>query len=81
MVQFLKFLKDISKGHLKPLLVITLIGILSVGISLSFVWALKKVIDVASGYTTGSLIHYSAILVALTLFRVLFRFSSQESCS
>ena len=71
MLQFLKFLIDISKGHRKSLLIITLIGILSVAISLSFVWALKIVIDVASGDAEGSLFHFSLILVLLTLLRVL----------
>lgn len=71
MLNFLKFLIDISKGHRKALMVITLIGILSVAISLSFVWALKIVIDVAAGDTQGSLFHYSIVLVLLTLFRVL----------
>lgn len=70
-MNFLKFLIDISKGHRKALMVITLIGILSVAISLSFVWALKIVIDVAAGDTQGSLFHYSIVLVLLTLFRVL----------
>ena len=71
MLRFLKFLTDISRGHRKALMVITLIGVLSVAVSLSFVWALKLVIDVASGDATGSLLHYSLILVLLTLFRVL----------
>ncbi len=71
MLRFLKFLTDISRGHRKALMVITLIGVLSVAVSLSFVWALKLVIDVASGDATGSLLHYSLILVMLTLFRVL----------
>lgn len=71
MLHFLKFLLDISKGHRKALIIITLIGILSVTISLSFVWALKIVIDVASGDAQGSLLHFSAILVLLTIFRVL----------
>ncbi len=71
MLQFLKFLIDISKSHRKALMIITLIGILSVAVSLSFVWALKIVIDVASGDAEGSLFHFSLILVLLTLFRVL----------
>jgi ABC-type multidrug transport system fused ATPase/permease subunit len=71
MLQFLKFLIDISKGHRKAITMITLIGVLRVAISLSFVWALKIVIDVASGDAQGSLFHFSLILVLLTLFRVL----------
>lgn len=49
---------------------ITVIGTLSVVVSLSFVWALKAIIDVASGDATGSLLHYSLLLVLLTLLRV-----------
>lgn len=71
MLHFLRFLADISKGHRKALVMITLIGVLSVAVSLSFVWALKIVIDVASGDAGGSLVRYSLILVLLTLFRVL----------
>lgn len=71
MLQFLRFLTDISKGHRKALTMIILIGIFSVAVSLTFVWALKIVIDVASGDAQGSLFHYSLILVFLTLLRVL----------
>lgn len=67
----LKFLGNISEGHRRPLLAITFIAILNVAVSLSFVWALKTVIDVASGETEGSLFCFSLLLVALTLFRVL----------
>ena len=48
---------------------ITVIGTLSVVVSLSFVWALKAIIDVASGDATGSLLQLPA-LVLLTLLRV-----------
>lgn len=71
MLQFLRFLADISKCHRQSLVTITVIGILSVAVSLSFVWALKLVIDVASGDAAGSLLHYSLILILLTLFRIL----------
>lgn len=71
MRQFLKFLLNISRGYRKVLAIIVLIGILSVAVSLSFVWALKTVIDVAAGDAQGSLLHLSILLVLLTLFRVL----------
>ncbi|MDO5664997.1 MAG: ABC transporter ATP-binding protein [Bacteroidia bacterium] len=71
MRRFLKFLLHISKGHRKALSAILLIGILSVAVSLAFVWALKTVVDVATGDTGGSLLHFSVILVCLALFRVL----------
>ncbi len=71
MLSFLRFLKDISKGHRPALTVILVIGILRVAVSLSFVWVLKMVIDVASGDTQGSLLNFSIILALLTLGRVL----------
>lgn len=70
MMHFLNFLKEISQGHRRSLVMITVIGTLSVVVSLSFVWALKAIIDVASGDATGSLLHYSLLLVLLTLLRV-----------
>ena len=71
MLTFLRFLLSISKGHRKTLSAIVLIGILNVGVSLAFVWALKIIIDVATGDMQGSLLHFSIALVLLTLFRVL----------
>jgi len=70
MLTFLRFLLSISKGHRKTLSAIVLIGILNVGVSLAFVWALKIIIDVATGDMQGSLLHFSIALVLLTLFRV-----------
>jgi hypothetical protein len=64
MMHFLNFLKEISQGHRRSLVMITVIGTLSVVVSLSFVWALKAIIDVASGDATGSLLHYSLFLIA-----------------
>ncbi len=67
----LKFLSSISIGHRKALSGILVIGILNVAVSLTFVWALKAVIDVAAGDKQGSLLLLSTILVLLTLLRIL----------
>lgn len=70
MAQFLRFLKNITHGHRSALAVIFAVGILRVLVSLSFVWALKTVIDVATGDNGGSLVTFSLVLISIALLRV-----------
>lgn len=70
MLTLLRFVREVSRGHRKALWAIVRVGILNVAVSLSFVWALKRMIDIATGDAQGSLLYISIILVLLTLMRI-----------
>ena len=61
-------------GVLKPLrwrvLVSALLGLLQVALSLSFVWYSKRVVDLATGETDGSLVQGVTIFAAILLLQI-----------
>lgn len=67
----LSWLCRVLAGQWKRIFLSCFIGIASVGFSLAFIWASKKVIDVATGTNEGSLMHYGIMISVLLVLQLL----------
>ncbi len=61
---------QVSAGQRKRIVLNCFTGIAGVGCSLAFIWSSKKVIDVATGTSDGSMMQYGIITVALLLLQI-----------
>ncbi|MGI6074403.1 MAG: ABC transporter ATP-binding protein [Fermentimonas sp.] len=69
----LEFLHSFSKGYKLRLGVIVFIGLIEVGLSLVFVWMSKAIIDIATGYRSGDLVVYGAMLIGIMACQIALR--------
>lgn len=71
----LRWLWEISKGHRTQAIINVGVGIFSVALDFSFIWATKRAIDVATGRVDDSLFVSSLLLIAIMASNILLNFS------
>ncbi|MDR1003585.1 MAG: ABC transporter ATP-binding protein/permease [Prevotellaceae bacterium] len=59
------YLRQVSRGQRRRILLTCLTGIVGVGVSLAFIYASRMVIDIATGTLSGSLLHAALLTVVL----------------
>ena len=64
------------RPHRFRILVSCLIGLVSIAASLAFVWASKKVVDIATGDVPGELMTFVTVLLGIMLLQVIARVAS-----
>lgn len=67
----LKYIWEVSAGQRGRILLSCFTGILGVIFSLAFIYASKMVIDIATGSTTGSLMHAAILTIILLIIQLL----------
>lgn len=66
----LAYLKLVSAGFRRKIAGYCLLGLCAVGLSLGFIWVSKRVIDIAAGAASGSLLAGSVVLACLMLLQL-----------
>lgn len=69
----ISFLKHITWGFRRQLMLITVIHVTEVLLSLLFVWFSKRAIDIATHVAEGVLWHEGVLLIAITLLQIVLR--------
>ena len=69
-LKYLRWLWAHSAGARGAVLANILLGTLSVGLNLYFIWLCKHLVDIATGVATGSLPFYTGLVIAVVILRL-----------
>ena len=69
-LKYLRWLWAHSAGARGAVLANILLGTLSVGLNLCFIWLCKHLVDIATGVATGSLPFYTGLVIAVVILRL-----------
>lgn len=69
-LKYLRWLYAHSEGVRGRLVANVLLGILSVGLNLAFIFVCKRIVDIATGVVQGNIIQFTVIVLVLILLRL-----------